>query len=431
MSGFGKMRGRPLFALLLVVLLGLTAAACGGGDSDTTATEETATTTEETGGEEGGGATITPTPAAESASYLFEDRELGGGYRPGGVGDDALTEKSIKAGEEAGEEVEPAKLPSGTIGVINFLNGIESSDRLADTVTYGAAELGWDTIVCDGKGTPSQFIACGNSLLAQGVAAIVDIAVEPGAIQPVLNKAKQQGVPVVQAGGGGVPTGDLSGNYGPDEALAGELLTEAIFEELEPLEGNPEIVVHNFPAKWGAERTEQLEKAVSEQDKIKIADNVTTDAADLVPYTERTDNTQITQYPDAKAYWFTFDTTGQVGGGVISSKYPGKEFPEKPLVGTFHGDLSTLGLMAQGDIDVISEVNYDMASLIALDGIAKELAREEQMPQEIQPEFPVIGQPLTYAVVTAENLPPEGEYVPTEWDVPAYFVSKWRTEYGL
>jgi ABC-type sugar transport system substrate-binding protein len=414
----------------MVALLAMFVVACGGSDDSTGGGSETAATSEEEGGgEEGTG--LTPTPAAESASYLYGDAPLGGGYRPGGVGDEELTQKSIEAGEEAGAEAGEAKLPGGTIGVINFLNGIESSDRLADTVTWGAAELGWDTIVCDGKGTPSQFVACGNSLLAQGVDAIVEIAIEPGQITPVLNKAKQQGVPVVQSGGGGVPTGDLSGNYGPDEAKAGQLLSDAIFEELDGLEGNPEVIVHNFPSRWGAERTEQFEDAVAEQDKIKIADNVTTNAADLVPFTEKTVTTEVTQYPDAAAYWFTFDTTGQVGGGVISSKYPGKEFPDKPLVATFHGDLSTLGLMAQGDIDITSEVNYDMASLISLDGIAQELAREEQMSQENQPEFPVIGQPLTYAVVTKEDLPPEGEYVPTEWDVPAYFVAKWRAEYGL
>lgn len=427
MSAFGHLRGRQLLALLMVALLAMFAVACGGSDDDTTGGgSETATTTEEGGGEEG--AALTPTSTAEGASYLYSDTPLGGGIR---AGEGEPTEKSIKAGEEAGEEAGKATLPSGgTIGVINFLNGIESSDRLADSATFAAGELGWSTIVCDGKGTPSQFVACGNSLIAQGVDGIVAIAIEPGQIQSVLAKANSQGIPIAQIGGGGVPLGDFNGNYGPNEAKAGELLTEGIFEKLEPLEGNPEIIVHNFPSRWGAERTEQLEKAVSEQDKITIGDNVVTDAANLVPFTRNTVTTETTQFPDAAAYWFTFDTTGQVGGGVISSKYPGKEFPDKPLVTTFHGDLSTLGLIAQGDIDLISDVNYDASSWMGIDGIATELAREEPMSTENQPKYPVIGDAFTYLNIDKENLPEEGQYLPTEWDVPAYFITKWKAEYG-
>jgi ABC-type sugar transport system substrate-binding protein len=424
MSAFGHLRGRQLLALLMVALLAMFVVACGGGD-DTSGGSETT----EASVEEGGGATLTPTSTAAGATYLYGDTELGGGIHPGEGGEE-LAEKSIKAGEEAGEEAGKATLPSATIGIINFLNGIESSDRLADSVTLAAGELEWNTIVCDGKGTPSQFVACGNSLIAQGVDGILAIAIEPGQITSVVAKANSAGIPIAQIGGGGVPLGDYNGNYGPDEAKAGELLTEGIFEQLEPLEGNPEIIVHNFPSRWGAERTEQLEKAVSEQDKIKIADNVVTDAADLVPFTERTVATQVTQYPDASAYWFTFDTTGQVGGGVISSKYPGKEFPEKPLVATFHGDQATLGLIAQGDIDLISDVNYDASSWMGVDGIATELARKEPMSTENQPKYPVIGDAFTYQNVTKENLPPEGNYTPTEWDVPAYFISKWKAEYG-
>jgi ABC-type sugar transport system substrate-binding protein len=422
MSVFGHMRGRLLLLAVLAVAAGLVLAACGGGGSSSSSSEP-AETSESS--ESGGGET---NAALENATYLGEG-ETGWGIRPG---EGEFAKKAEEAGTEAGEEKEQVELPEVKIGIINFLNGIESSDRLADGTTFAAAQLGWSSTVCDGKGTPSQFVACGNALLAEGVDAIVEIAIEPGQITPVLQKAKSAGVPVVQVGGGAVPTGELSGNYGPNEAKAGELLTEALFEKLEPLEEEPvEMIVHNFPAKWGSVRTEQLEKAVEGQSKIKIADNVVTDAANLVPFTRSTVTTELTQNPNVKAYWFTFDTTGQVGGQVIASKFPGKEFPEKPLVATFHGDLSTLALMAQGAIDMTSEVNYDAAVWEGIDGIAQELAREEPMSPENQPTYPTIGDPFTYQIVTKENLPPEGEYAPTEWDVPSYFIAKWKAEYGV
>jgi ABC-type sugar transport system substrate-binding protein len=427
MSSIGQHRWRLLGIAALALVAVLIVAGCGGGSSSSSSESSSETTTEETsGGEPSGGETSNA--ALESASYLSEG-ETGGGIRPQSG---AAAKKAEVAGTKAGEEKEPAKLPEAKIGIINFLNGIESSDRLADSTTFAAAQLGWSSTVCDGKGTPSQFVACGNSLLAEGVDAIVEIAIEPGQIQPVLTKAKSQGVPVIQVGGGGVPLGELNGNYGPNEAKAGELLTEALFEKLEPLEEEPvEIAVHNFPSRWGAERTEQLEKAVEGQSKIEIADNTVTDAANLVPFTRTTVTTQITQNPNLKAFWFTFDTTGQVGGQVIASKYAGKEFPERPLVATFHGDLATLSLIGEGSIDMESDVNYDAAVWEGIDGIAQELARQEPMSKENQPKYPTIGDPFTYQVITKENLPPEGEYVMPKWDVPSYFIAKWKAEYGV
>jgi ribose transport system substrate-binding protein len=432
MRSLGQQRLRLLGLAVLALAAILLVAGCGGGGSSssstaTEATEEPAETSEETTGsgkEEGG---ETSNAALEGADYLSEG-ETGGGIRPQGG---AEQKKAEEAGTKAGEEVKPAKLPEAHIGIINFLNGIESSDRLSDSTTFAAAQLGWTTTVCDGKGTPSAFVACGNSLLAEGVNAIVAVAIESGQITPVIAKAKEKGIPVIQVGGGGVPLGTFNGNYGPNEAEAGKLLTTALFEKLDTLEEEPvEINVHNFPAKWGAERTEQLEKAVEEQSKIKINQEVVSDAANLVPYTRSTVTTQLTQNPNVKAYWFTFDTTGQVGGQTIQSKYPGKEFPEKPLVVTFHGDLATLQLIREGAIDMESDVNYDASVWEGIDGIAQELGREEPMSKENQPSYPVIGDPFTYQVVDKENLPEEGELVMPKWDVPSYFIAKWKAEYG-
>jgi ribose transport system substrate-binding protein len=432
MRSLGQQRLRLLGLAVLALAAILLVAGCGGGGSSssstaTEATEEPAETSEETTGsgkEEGG---ETSNAALEGANYLSEG-ETGGGIRPQGG---AEQKKAEEAGTKAGEEVKPAKLPEAHIGIINFLNGIESSDRLADSTTFAAGQLGWTTTVCDGKGTPSAFVACGNSLLAEGVDAIVAIAIESGQITPVIEKAKSQGVPVIQVGGGGVPLGTFNGNYGPNEAKAGEILTEALFEKLDGLEEEPvEINIHNFPAKWGSVRTEQLEKALEGQSKIKVNQEVVTDAANLVPYTRSTVTTQITQNPNVKAYWFTFDTTGQVGGQTIQSKYPGKEFPEKPLVVTFHGDLATLQLIESGAIDMESDVNYDAAVWEGIDGIAQELAREEPMSTENQPKYPVIGDPFTYQIVDKENLPESGQLVMPKWDVPSYFIAKWKAEYG-
>jgi ABC-type sugar transport system substrate-binding protein len=315
-----------------------------------------------------------------------------------------------------------------TIGIINFLNGIESSDRLASTTKVAAKELGWKTIQCDGKGTPAQFVTCGNSLLDRKVDGIVEIAIEPSQIQSVLDKAKSGNIPVIQVGGGGVPNGDLNGNYGPDETKAGQVLTDALFKKLQGVK-DPTIIDHDFPAGWAKTRTDALRAALKGQTAIKSIADTTTDATNLVQFTRKTVTDQITQHPDVKAFWMAFDTVGQVGGQVVASKYKGKTFPDRPLVATFHADLGTLDLMRKGDIDMTSEVNYDAGVWIGIDNMAEFFARKKAMMQENQPTYPGVGDLFSYEIIDKTNLPPEGQYVQPKVDVPSYFTAKWKAEF--
>ncbi|CAB4879300.1 unannotated protein [freshwater metagenome] len=360
----------------------------------------------------------------------------GGAVKGDGVkaGTGTRAEKAIAAGTAAGTEAGAKTLEPKTIGIINFLGGIESSDRLKSTAELAATKLGYKSIVCDGKGTPTVFVTCGNSLLDQGVDAIVEIAIEPGTIQPVLDKANKKDpvVPIIQIGGGAVPIGDLAGTYGPDEIKAGQLLTDYLAKELDALpEATVPVIVHDFPAAWGKLRTDQFRKFVKTQDKIKIAATTITDAGNLVQSTRKIVGDQLTANPDVKAFWFTFDTTGQVGGQVITAKFPGKAFPDKPLVATFHADLGTLDLMAKGNIDVTSEANYDAASWIALDQLASAWAYGTEISKVEQPIYPGVGDLFGYQIITKDNLPTAGEYVAPPVDVVSFFNAKWKAQYGV
>jgi ribose transport system substrate-binding protein len=361
----------------------------------------------------------------EEAASASGGNTKGEGIR---AGTGSRADEAKAAGEQAAQELGgPADLEPKTIGVINFLDGIESSDRLKKTSEVAAKYLGWKVLHCDGKGTPAQFVACGNQLLDRGVDGIIEIAIEPGQIQPVLDKANAKDIPVIQVGGGAVPNGDLAGNYGPDEVKAGELLSQAIFDRLGADGGD--VAIQDFPASWGSTRTDQFRKAVEGQDAVKISADYQTDAATLVPFTRKAVADNLTKNPDLKAYWFTFDTTGQVGGQVIQSEFAGKEFPDRPLVTTFHADLGTLELMRKGAIDLTSEVNYDSASWMGVDQLAEFFARGTEPSKDNQPDFPVVGDLFDYVLIGKDNLPPDGEYVEPKWDVPTYFQSKWDAEF--
>jgi len=380
-------------------------------------------------------ATAVCLPFAVAACGSNDNKDSGGsaGVAKGeGIraGTGSRAEVATTAGTAAAKAVgEPVSLGAPkTIGIINFLNGIESSDRLASTTKVAAKELGWKTIQCDGKGTPAQFVTCGNSLLDRKVDGIVEIAIEPSQIQSVLTKAKSAGVPVIQVGGGAIPNGDLNGNYGPDEAKAGKVLSDALFAKLQGVD-DPTVIDHDFPAAWAKTRTDQLRAALKAQDTVKSIADTTTDATDLVQFTRKTVTDQLTQHPDVKAFWMAFDTVGQVGGQVVAAKYKGKTFPDRPLVVTFHADLGTLDLMRKGDIDFTSEVNYDAGVWIGIDNMAELFARKTPMMQENQPSYPGVGDLFTYKIVDKTNLPPAGQYVEPKVDVPSYFGAKWKAEF--
>lgn len=405
MRGLAHWR-RVLLLAAATICAAAVLAACGSSSDD---------------GDDGGG--------SSGSSGNASTQTKGEGIR---AGTGTAAERAAAAGEEAARETgEPVRLEEKTIGIVNFLNGIESSDRLVSTNELAARMLGWRTLVCDGRGTPTQFVACGNQMLDRGVDGIVMIAIEPGQVQQVLTKARAAGVPVIQTGGGAVPDG-YDGNYGPDEYRAGEVLVDVLLPMLDELPEDPvDIAVHDFPAGWARTRTDALRDALRDQSKVEISADTVTDGANLVPFTQKTVADQITQNPDLKTFWVAFDTAGQVTGQVVTSRYRGREFPERPLVVTFHADLGTIELMRKGDIDMASEVNYDAGVWIGIDNMAEFFARRTPMMQENQPTYPVIGDPFTYRVVEKDDLPPRGEYFAPEWDIPAYFEAKWRAEFGL
>ena len=96
--------------------------------------------------------------------------------------------------------------------------------------------------------------------------------------------------------------------------------------------------------------------------KLKISVSATTDPTNLIAGTQKLVSDALTADPDTKAIWVSFDTAGQAAGQTVSSKYPGKTFPNKPLVVTFHADPSTQGLMKSGGIDAV--VDKDLAAAV-------------------------------------------------------------------
>ena len=364
-----------------------------------------------------------------------DDDDDGGGTSGGGgigAGTGSAKAKAQESGAQAAKEDGTGELePNKTIGFLQILGGIESADRTANAVKTALAEVGYKMVLCDGQGDPTKWATCADSLLGRGVDAIFTTGIEPNAVAPQLKKAQSQNVPFIQVGGLVSPGYD--GSYYPDEPEAGKILAEYTTKQLtdQVSEKPAQIIVHDYPAPWATSRTDELEKLVkASPDDYEITATTQTDPANLVNGTRKTVTDQITANPDTNMFWFSFDSAGQVGGQAVLAKYPGKQFPEKPLVATFHGDLGTLELMKAGAVDVALDVPYDAGPWVGVDQLLQFWGLDTPFSKEPQPTYPGIGTVYDYEVITKDNLPPEGEYRTPKNDFVTFFKTKWADQFG-
>ena len=347
------------------------------------------------------------------------------------AGTGARAASAKKAGEKAAAAAGgTAKLPAGEkIGFVNIVGGLPPADRLQWATQTALAFAGYKTVTCDGKGDPATMSTCFNTLLSQNVNAIFTNGVSPSVVAAPLRQAKSKGVPVIDVGGIVGPGYDA--NYAPDESRLGKVMAAYLVKKLDGLGGQADVAVHDFPAPWGALRTQQFTKAIAGDSHIKVTAKATTDAANVVQGTKKTVTDELTQNPNLKAFWFAWDTAGQAGGQVIGSKFAGKSFPDRPLVVTFHADPGTQQLIKSGAIDAVADVPYDIGAWVGVDQLLEHLARGTKLSGELQPSYPGVGSLYDYPIVTKDNLPTQGKYIEPKVDVVSFFEAKWNKEFGL
>lgn len=355
-------------------------------------------------------------------------KPLPGAGADGGVGPvtgTAEAKQAVAWGTAAGKALGKVKnAPHITVGYLDILAGIESATRVENTVRQALKAVGYKMLYCNGAGTPAGWNTCGHTLLAEGAKAIIESSIDPSSIPTVLQEAKAKNVPIIETGGA-VPTG-LSAAFYPNDAEAGRILAEGLLAKLGT--GSGEIAVETYPTPWGQERTQQIENAIKGT-KLKIVATTVTDPSNLVAGTQKWVTDVLTAYPNLKAFWFTFDSPGQVGADVVATRYPGKSYPNAPGVFTFHADPATQVLMRKGAVTEVVDVNYDLASWEAVNALAEYEARHTPLPgNQEDPSYPGIGDPYSYQLVTKATLPPPGDYVAPRKDGVSYFLAKWKAE---
>lgn len=143
----------------IILALALVFAGCGGGGDETAATTETATTA----------------PAETGPSVEFT----------------GSTEEDVPVGYDEPEE------GSYRLAYLNPLGGNEFLSTLGRAMRLETERLGGTYLELDAKGDVDTQVSQFQQVVAQDVDGIFVFALDPGSVQPALERAKAAGIPVV------------------------------------------------------------------------------------------------------------------------------------------------------------------------------------------------------------------------------------------
>lgn len=376
-------------------------AGCSSSSSSTTSAPSTANST--TASSTVAGVPTTPYPQPDAA---------------------AAQAAGVKAASISGN---PVSLPVETIGILNIAEAAQSAAGVQAQTEAAAKLLGWQVIACDGQGTPTIIESCGQSLVSQHVDAIVSIGNDPTLWQPALTRAHAAGIPVVNVAGAVGSSPDIVASYASDNAAEGKKLAEYVMTRLKEVSGTKSVDIGTFPAGWATSRTDAFESA-AKANGVQIASQWTTNGADVQSGTQQQVSAALTQNPNVNAIWLSYSDALPPAGAVVSEKYAGKTFPNRPLVVGFGQETSILGAIRDGQVDVSAEDAIDATGWMAIDQFAEYFARKAPIdtdPLLSKYDFPFYSTRL----FTKQNIPASGP-VPYASDFIAFFQAKWAKEFG-
>lgn len=354
----------------------------------------------------------------------------GGGSSQGGEVGTASKEavsSAAKAGQEAAKSEGTGTLPSNvTIGLNQIVGSVEGAQISQAALEEAAKVLGWKVVVCDAQGEPTKMANCMTTLLSQHVDAIFTLSEEAAVLGGGLKQAKAKGIPVFSFGGSIAPSPLFAGIYNENNKELGEALGTYLAEKFtkEPAK----ILASTFASEFNKERDEGLLDAAGSSAEFVASTEV--NQANLLAETRQQVDSMLAQHPEANVLYFSFESAVSAGAQEVANKFPGKQFPERPLVVSYHAYLSTLELIRQGKVDAVADSPFQASAWAAVDSAASNLSGTgKPIPS---PGQEVDGFPLyDYTVITKENLPPKGQLVPPTNDYVTFFTEKWKTQYGL
>src|SRR5262245_34350701 len=335
---------------------------------------------------------------------------------------------SIAVGAAAAASTKPVALKKQTVGFLQITSASEVARRIEDGAKAGARALGWKYVSCDAKGDPAKMAACGDNLIKQKVNVILSDGVEPALIKVQLQKAKKAKITWLDVGGRVTPDSGFAAQYAPDDAAMAKLLDDYMLKALGS--GNKTIAVQAFDAITALKvRHDQLEKDLAGS-SVKIGPTNQTDFTDPFGSVTTATNTVLNANPNLNAVWAATDFDIPAIASVMGQKYSGKNFPDRPFVAGFYGDLANLKALRDKQADAIVEVPLEATGYVAIDQWAQVVSGKRK---KVDPQAYNKGYGLGFQkpfLILQNNVPSNpNKYVQPTKDYRAYFLAKWKREF--
>lgn len=330
-------------------------------------------------------------------------------------------------------------VPKETIGYLRYVAADYSDGLMYNSFVQAAKLLGWKVIPCDGQGTPSKMAACMSTLISDHPNAIVNDGIPQSLIAAGLQQAKKAGITLVYTSGTlapgsksiGTGTNLYDAGYTTPDQQMGVQLANYVVQQLKPVSGTKQMIDQTFPvAEWGVVRELGLQSVLKNNPDIKVVAKVQANSANLVQGTNTSISALLSQYPQAKVVWITFDGTVSGAAQAIQAKYAGKTFPNAPMLVTFYADPQTDQLISQGVVTAAANVQLQACSWIAADQLAQYFARKTPLSPDVRPDYSGLNFFKTQ-IVTKANVPSGNTFPAAPVNYVKYFTAKWHDEFKL
>lgn len=353
------------------------------------------------------------------------DDDSNGSQSAVGAQEGQVADEATAAGEE--DAGEPVKLEKKTVGYLQFTNEAEIAVRIQTATKEAATAIGWDFIACDGQGDPRKQGACGSTLIDRGADIIIANSISPEVTGRALKQAQQKDIPWFIVGGLVPEDPGITAEYVPDEVAMSNLISDAVLDEtggegtIATVNYSPAIEVYNT-------RRDVFKQRIGETD-MEIVSEGELDYTDLVGSIQKQTNNLLSKTPDVDVILsYTNDIPPVVQTIRASGSRSGDDWP---IIAGWYGDLVNLDAIRNGDVFAVVEWPIEGDVWAAVDQAAQFFARDEQPPADtagLTEEYSLKF--IEPSIVSADNLPPKGEYAAPNADFVSYFTAKWGTEFG-
>jgi ABC-type sugar transport system substrate-binding protein len=301
------------------------------------------------------------------------------------------------------------------IGLLVITMQSESLARWASNLQVAAEKLKWSVVLKDGENNPAVVATRLPELLAQGVDAVITLAIDAPLMTEGLKMAREKKVPVIAVAIGVNPAGKelFTGSYAPDDYALGVVLANYLLKKTP----KPTAVAQTATVVYAADRMIVAVKDTIEKGGGTIAKVTDVDVTNLVNSFTQTTTDLALAHPKATAFFSCCDFSPLINLPALKAA----NRADMLLLTRYDNDSSLKAIRAGAPLAVVTN-NTDAYNFAALDALAAFFAKGTPIPPT------ATGIKDSTQVIDKSNVPADGYVYPYEKELQVY-VDRWSKAY--